>query len=96
MDLWKIPLDVMEAGSDKRAQHIILSSLADPRGFCARLTRFCGDHHAVSNEELVLKDGRTFECHSALMFTSGERCCGRIWLFRDITERRRTGEPHDD
>jgi CheY-like chemotaxis protein len=91
MDLWSIPLEVMEAGSDKRVQHIILCSLADRRGLVARLTRLYGDH-AISKDELELKDGKTFECDSAPMFGSGERCCGRIWLFRDISRWKQTEE----
>ena len=95
MDLWKIPLEALEAGPDQHAHDIICSRLVEPQDFYSRLTGRDGEHHAVKIEELVLKDGRTFECHSVPMFDSGERYCGQVWYFRDITERKRAQTRRD-
>jgi PAS domain S-box-containing protein len=40
-------------------------------------------------DDLILRDGRTFERYSAAMADPAGRAYGRVWFFRDITERRR-------
>ncbi len=41
---------------------------------------------------MPLADGRIFERYSAPMFGPDDRYFGRVWFFRDVTERRRAEE----
>ncbi|MGA2557802.1 MAG: PAS domain S-box protein, partial [Verrucomicrobiota bacterium] len=46
----------------------------------------------TSREEILLKNGRVFDRYSAPMFGGNDRYYGRVWYFRDITERKRAEE----
>ena len=45
-----------------------------------------------ARDEIQLKDGRVFDRYSAPLVDRTGRYCGRIWYFRDITERKRAEE----
>ena len=52
--------------------------------------RYLYEHrHETSRDELSLKDGRVFDRYSAPMFGPDDQYFGRVWYFRDITERKR-------
>ena len=93
VDMWGIPAGVIESGSDERALQSVLSRLSDhPDEFLQRVEQLHASRHEASQEEVALRDGRTFERYSAPMFGSDEQYYGRIWYFRDITERQRAEE----
>ena len=41
----------------------------------------------IGQDQITLKDGRTFERYSAPMFGADDKYYGRVWYFRDITAR---------
>jgi PAS domain S-box-containing protein len=43
----------------------------------------------ISREEIELKDGRIFDCYTAPVLSKNGNYFGRMWTFRDITERKR-------
>jgi light-regulated signal transduction histidine kinase (bacteriophytochrome) len=46
----------------------------------------------TSRDEIVLKDGRSFDCYSAPMLGASGRYYGRVLYFRDITDRKQAEE----
>jgi nitrogen fixation negative regulator NifL len=92
IDMWKIPPAVIESGSDERALESVLSKLSDPEEFLQRVRHLYASRHETSQEEIALRDGRTLDRYSAPMFGSDGQYYGRIWYFRDITERKRAEE----
>jgi diguanylate cyclase (GGDEF)-like protein len=61
----------------------------DEGGFLARV-RYLYDHpDAHAHEELELKNGRVVDRHSAPLYDAQRKYLGRIWFFRDITEKKR-------
>ena len=92
VDMWGIPPGVIESGSDPCLLQSVLSKLLDPEEFLQRVKRLYANRHEASQEEVSLRDGRTLERYSAPMFGSDGQYYGRIWYFRDITERKRAEE----
>jgi PAS domain S-box-containing protein len=88
VDMWGIPLDVIESKSDERALESVMDKLASPEEFARKVQHLYEVHDEVSRDEIVLKDGATFDRYSAPMLGAGEKYYGRVWYFRDITERK--------
>jgi two-component system cell cycle sensor histidine kinase/response regulator CckA len=88
VELWGIPPEVAASGLGDRALESSVAKLVDPEGFVARV-RYLREHRKEKSEaEIALRDGRTFACSSAPMFAADGRYYGRVWYFRDITERK--------
>lgn len=64
---------------------------ADPDGFVERALGLRRQQRPVEAEELRLKDGRVWERDYVPMFPDGDGDAhgGHLWMFRDVTERRR-------
>lgn len=87
VDMWGVSSDVLETQSDELAIKSVLDKLADPEQFLAGVRRLYEETNATSRDEVVLADGRVFDRHSAPMIGEDGRNYGRVWYFRDITER---------
>ncbi len=88
VDMWDIRSDVIESRSDERALQSVLSKLVEPAEFLARVKYLYEHRNEKSREEIALADGRMFERYSAPMFGPAGKYYGRVWYFRDITERK--------
>ncbi|MBI3789493.1 MAG: PAS-domain containing protein [Gemmatimonadetes bacterium] len=64
---------------------------ADPRDFLARVDAILAARQTVAGEELALADGRTFE-RDFIPTLEGSPGGGHLWVYRDITARRREAE----
>jgi two-component system, cell cycle sensor histidine kinase and response regulator CckA len=88
IDMWEISSDIMDSKSDDLALKVVIDKLARPEEFIAKVRRLYADPVEKSQDEILLKDGRTFERYSAPMKTTDKKYIGRVWYFRDITKRR--------
>jgi two-component system, cell cycle sensor histidine kinase and response regulator CckA len=86
-DLWRIPQSLMEGGEDKALLDFVLNQLSDPDAFLKKVQALYKSD-AVDWDTLAFKDGRVFERYSSPMIMGGA-VIGRVWSFRDITERKR-------
>jgi PAS domain S-box-containing protein len=87
-DLFRIPPDVIAQSDDRIMMTYFVSLMADPDTFVAKVG-YLYDHHAeTSRDEIELKDGRTLDRYSSPVNDKNGRHYGRIWTFRDITERK--------
>jgi diguanylate cyclase (GGDEF)-like protein len=64
----------------------------DPEGFLTGVKYLYEHKQETSRDEIALHDGRTFDRYSAPMFGGDGRYYGRVWYFRDITERKQMEE----
>jgi PAS domain S-box-containing protein len=87
-DMWGISDDIMASGSDKRALQSVGDKLANPEEFLNKVKHLYKARNETSRDEIALKDGRTFDRYSAPMFGPDKRYYGRVWYFRDLTERK--------
>src|SRR6185312_9774373 len=87
-DLWNLP-DSAFGGSLDEVVQLMRSRLADHQNPLAATAPVGLPLEGDAPANLVLQDGRTLECHSAPVRSSDGRSYGRVWYFRDITERKR-------
>ncbi len=86
--MWELPREVVESGH-RRLLETICRRFDDPGQFLARVEHIYASSPRESFDLLELADGRVFERFSKIQFVDG-RNVGRVWSFRDITERRRS------
>jgi PAS domain S-box-containing protein len=90
MKIWSIPEGPSFVNDEQELLEYVLPQLVEPEHFINQGRQI----HAGSDrtEDLLhLKDGRIIERFSYLMERTGEKP-GRVWLFRDVTERRKAVE----
>ena len=88
--LWRIPQPLVDAGDDNAMLGFVLEQLVDPDGFLRKVKRLYGTAD-IGNDTILFKDGRLFERYSMPMMDSGS-VVGRLWSFRDITDREQAEE----
>lgn len=88
VELWKIPDSVIQSGDDNLALSTVVPQLEDPEGFLGKVRELYLNVSMESCDLLHLKDGKVFERYSRPQRIGGE-IIGRVWSFRDITERKR-------
>ncbi len=66
-----------------------LQVISNPTAFLQRVRELYADPTIRDITEIDLIDGRTLERHSTALWTDDQRYLGRVWFFRDITERKR-------
>ena len=90
IDLWAIPVDMVRAGLDEPVLQSVLGQIQDPDIFLNKVN-YLYEHKAErSHDEIRLKDGRIIDRHSAPVIGADGKYFGRVWYFRDISERRRS------
>ena len=83
---------MLAAGDDERMLALVSQGVMDAEGFQRRV-RYLYDHpEETSQDELVLKSGHVLDRYSSPIKNSDGEYLGRIWFFRDITERRKAEE----
>ncbi|MEY4916349.1 MAG: hypothetical protein RL616_262, partial [Verrucomicrobiota bacterium] len=91
MQMWRIPAGVLAANDDKLALEHVLDQLKSPENFLAKVRHLYDCPLEESFDVLEFKDGRVFERCSRPMLVEGNPI-GRVWSFRNITERKRLEE----
>jgi len=89
-ELWRIPREIADSGDDNQLLGFVLDQLEDPEAFLAKV-RALYQSGERSFDTLYFKDGRVFERLSCPLM-NGDVIEGRVWSFRDVTERRRAEE----
>ena len=88
-ELWKIPEALVQRGDDDELLQYVCDQLEDPESFL-RKTELLYRSSAESDLDLIrFVDGRIFERYSAPLIRGGEPG-GRVWSFRDITDKARS------
>ncbi|MFZ1940200.1 MAG: PAS domain S-box protein [Terracidiphilus sp.] len=88
VEMFRIPPGLLNSTEDRPMLEYILSFMKDPKSFLAKVGYLYSHPEETSRDELELKDGRTLDRYSAPVIDKSGTNYGRIWNFRDITERR--------
>lgn len=86
--MWGVPAAVMETLEQRELAKIVCSHMQDPEQFKRRVDVIYDTSPEETFDLLELKDGRVIERFSRMQLINGKNV-GRVWTFRDITERRR-------
>jgi two-component system, sensor histidine kinase and response regulator len=91
VELWGIPEPVVESRDETRALATVLEKLRDPAAFVKKVMSVYAQPSAPSHDVIEMKDGRLIERDSLPQVVDGTTV-GRVWSFRDVTERRQVEE----
>jgi PAS domain S-box-containing protein len=89
--MWRIPESVLAARDDDRALAFVLEQLRDQKAFVRKVQELYDERESESFDLIEFKDGRVFERFSQPQ-RIGETIVGRVWSFRDVTERKQAEE----
>ena len=89
--MWNIPADIISSGDDDRALRYVLSQLKEPDTFIMKVKELYNQPDAISFDTLEFKNERIIERYSHPQLIDGKPV-GRVWSFRDITERKHAEE----
>ncbi|HTV54855.1 MAG TPA: response regulator, partial [Terriglobia bacterium] len=87
--MWCVPPSVMATRNRQQLMNCLVGQLTQSDAFVARMRYLWDRPEAQSDDVVEFKDGRIFEAHSQPQRIGG-RCLGRVWAFRDATERKRS------
>lgn len=85
LELLQLPADQ----SDRATLKHTATLTTDPESFIANINRLNKCPGETRRDEIQLKDGRILDYYSAPVVGKDGTSYGRIWAFRDVTERKR-------
>ena len=88
VDMWNLPEEVVRAGLDQPVLQTTLMQMMDPEKELSRIEYLYEHREEKSHEELLVKDGRIVDRYSSAVVGEEGQYYGRVWYFRDITERK--------
>ena len=89
VEIWKVPPELIAGKSDAPVLEVVAGQVTDREVFLARVRKLYAQVDETSRDEIALKDGRTLDRYSAPVRLDDGTYLGRVWFFRDITERQR-------
>jgi len=88
VEMWGIPDEVIEKRSDEEALDFVVENrVRNPDGFLEKVEYLYENPRETSVDRVELDDGRVFDRYSGPIVGEDGELYGRLWTFRDITER---------
>ncbi|MGA2861133.1 MAG: GAF domain-containing protein [Steroidobacteraceae bacterium] len=88
IDLWRLSPELVSARVDAPVLQSVVAQVENPEAFASRVQYLTAHRDDTSHEEVALKDGRTIDRYSAPVTGADRKYYGRVWYFRDITQRK--------
>jgi diguanylate cyclase (GGDEF)-like protein len=98
VEVWRIPNDRLRGAEpdtaigadDEPILSTVLERVKDEQAFLARVKMLYDNPQLKDHCEIELKDGRTLERHSTVLYNEDGQYLGRVWFFRDISTQKQT------
>ena len=87
--MWHIPEEILDTRDDEKMLQYVLGQLKAPDEFLEKVRYLYTRRSEKSRDEIGFKDGRVFDRYSSPLLDSPGRYYGRVWYFRDVTNRKR-------
>jgi PAS domain S-box-containing protein len=91
LEMWQIPREIMDSMEHRRVLEAICRQFSDPGAFLDRVVEIDASSPPETFDLLEMADGRVIERYSKIQRIE-QRNVGRVWSFRDVTERKRADE----
>lgn len=91
-ELFNIPDELLSEKDDGRMLQYVATLIKDRDAFLARVNHLYKHPDEKSRDEIELKNGMTLDRYSAPVIDKDGVYYGRVWTFRDITERERNAD----
>jgi PAS domain S-box-containing protein len=88
VDLFNIPRDIAEDEDDEKLLRWSMDRAKNPDQFIEKINYLYSHPDEISRDELELKRGMILDRYSSSVIGKDGKYYGRIWTFRDVTERR--------
>ena len=92
IEIWKIPPEIIEDPNDEKQVEYVMHKVEKPKEFVDKINYLYKHQEKTSRDEVKLNDGTVLDRYSAPVIGQNGQYYGRIWVFRDITERKQTEE----
>ncbi|HTG45671.1 MAG TPA: CHASE domain-containing protein, partial [Verrucomicrobiae bacterium] len=91
LKMWRLSPGTVQCGDAISALQPAADQTLQPSAFLAQIEEGCTSAEGETQDVLLLPDGRSIERHSQPQ-RSGAKTLGRVWSFRDVTDRKRAEE----
>ncbi|MCJ8281042.1 MAG: PAS domain S-box protein, partial [Rivularia sp. ALOHA_DT_140] len=88
VELWQIPQSVIKSGDEQQFLASMVDKFTNLGEFVDEVENLYNDAEKSIRDEIDLGDGRIFERYCAPVNSDRGQYFGRVWYFRDISERK--------
>ena len=89
VELFNVPPEMVANQDDRNLLAYLVGLIKDPESFMAKLHHLNNHPSETSRDEIEFKHGMILDSYSSPVVDQSGIYYGRIWTFRDITERKR-------
>lgn len=91
-EIWDMPEAILEINNNDAMFRHITDKLINPSAFVDNVRCLNENKNEKYRGEIEFKNGKVLDSYSAPVIGADSKHYGRVWYFRDITERKRTEE----
>ncbi|HEY9672155.1 MAG TPA: PAS domain S-box protein, partial [Waterburya sp.] len=89
-EMWHLPESVRHTADKQIILNRLLPLIQEPQRVFSQMEYLEENPTLINQDEIYLTNGQVFDCYSAPALSPQGECYGRIWFFRDITQRKQT------
>ncbi|MDD1749443.1 MAG: PAS domain S-box protein, partial [Methanothrix sp.] len=89
LNMWKVPQEIRDQKNDDVLLQHIAGKTGNPDQFLGKVMHLYSHQDETSRDEIEFKDGTVMDRYSSPVIGRDGEYYGRIWTFRDITDRKR-------